>query len=114
MSLLSYAMTPCTLYDKKQVSDGQGGFKNEWQAGVKFDATIVVDTSIAARVAESQGVKNIYTVTVTRSMRLDYHDVFRNDRTGRFYRVASKDDKTTPESATLNMRQVTAEDWDFV
>lgn len=114
MSLLQYAMKPCTLFNKKQESDGQGGYKTTWEEGVAFDAAIVVDTSIAARVAEAQGVKNIYTVTVPKTMRLDFHDVFRDNKTGRFYRVASKDDRTTPESATMNMRQVTAEDWDFV
>ncbi len=114
MSLLQYAMKPCTLFNKKQISDGQGGFKTNWEAGAKFNAAITVDTSITARIAESQGVKNIYTVTVDRSLRLDFHDVFRNDATGQFYRVTSKDDRKTPVSSTLNMRQVNAEDWDFV
>lgn len=113
MSLLKYATVPCTLYDKKQVSDGQGGLKPTWTAGVKFDAAINVDTSMQARIAESQGVRNIYTITVDRSMRLDYHDVFRNDKTGQFYRVTSKDDMVTPVVSTLNMRQFNAEDWDF-
>lgn len=114
MSLLRLAMKPCTLFNKKQVSDGQGGFHTTWEAGATFEAAVAVDTSIQARVAESQGVRNIYTVTVDRSLRLDFHDVFRNDLTGQFYRVTSKDDRETPVTSTMNMRQVNAEDWDFV
>ena len=43
---------------------------------------------------------------------LEYHDVLRRVRDGKVFRVTSDgDDKYTPESATLNMRQVTAEEY---
>ena len=45
-------------------------------------------------------------------MNLQYHDVFRRNRDLKIFRVTSDgDDKHTPASATLNMRQVTAEEW---
>ena len=45
-------------------------------------------------------------------MTLEYHDVFRRIRDGKIFRVTSDgDDKHTPASANLNMRQVTAEEW---
>jgi hypothetical protein len=45
-------------------------------------------------------------------MNLQYHDIFRRVEDGKIFRVTSDgDDKKTPESATLNMREVTAEEW---
>ena len=66
-----------------------------------------------ARVAQSQGVKSMYTVTTKRNKVLEYHEVFRRERDGKLFRVTSDgDDKFTPDSATLDMRQVTAEEWE--
>jgi hypothetical protein len=46
-------------------------------------------------------------------MVLQYHDVFRRLSDGKIFRVTSDgDDKFTPDTATLNMRQVTAEEWE--
>ena len=75
-------------------------------------AAIVFDTSIEARVAERQGVTSRYTVTTPRTLTLEYHDVFRRGRDGKIFRVTSDgDDKYTPASATLDMRQVAAEEF---
>ena len=44
-------------------------------------------------------------------MTLEYHDVFRRVRDGKIFRVTSDgDDKFTPASTSLDMRQVTAEE----
>lgn len=112
MSLLEQAMEPCVLMDKRTVPDGYGGYRTEYVAGASFDAAIVFDTSIQARTAEKQGVTSLYTVTTARALTLEYHDVFRRVRDGKVFRVTSDgDDKYTPASATLDMRQVTAEEW---
>lgn len=112
MSLLEQAMEPCVLMDKRTVPDGYGGYRTEYVAGASFDAAIVFDTSIQARTAEKQGVTSLYTVTTTRSLTLEYHDVFKRVRDNKIFRVTSDgDDKYTPASATLDMRQVTAEEF---
>lgn len=112
MSLLSDAMEKCTLIDKRTVSDGYGGYITIWEDGAEFDAAITFDTSIEARTAEKAGVTSLYTVTTSRAMTLQYHDVFRRSRDKKIFRVTSDgDDKFTPKSATLDMRQVTAEEW---
>lgn len=112
MSLLSDAMEKCTLFVKRIVSDGMGGYVTTWEEGAEFSAAIIFDTSLAARVAESQGVKSLYTVTTGKALTLEYHDAFRRESDGKVFRVTSDgDDKYTPASATLNMRQVTAEEW---
>ena len=111
MSLLDQAMETCVLMDKRTVPDGYGGYRTEYVAGASFDAAIVFDTSIQARTAEKQGVTSLYTVTTPRALTLEYHDVFRRVRDGKVFRVTSDgDDKYTPASATLDMRQVTAEE----
>lgn len=112
MSLLDEAMETCAFLNKQVVEDGYGGYTNTWADGAMFQAAIVFDTSIEARVAEVQGVTSRYTVTVRKSMMLEYHDVFRRISDGKIFRVTSDgDDKYTPKSAGLDMRQVTAEEW---
>ena len=112
MSLLSEAMTPCTILDKKTVSDGRGGYAAVWQDGAEIKAAIVLDSSKQARIAEAQGVKALYTITTPRAVNLQFHDVLRREEDGKIFRVTSDgDDKKPPPSAILDMRQVSAEEW---
>jgi hypothetical protein len=112
MSLLLEAMEDCTIIDKKTQPDGRGGVITTWEDGAEIKAAIVLDTSMQARVAEAQGVKALYTITTAKSVLLQYHDVLRRERDGKVFRCTSDgDDKATPASAVLNMRQVTAEEY---
>ena len=112
MSLLDNAMETCVFLSKQVTPDGYGGYETVWSEGAEFDAAIVFDTSIEARSAEAQGVTSRYTVTTRRAMTLEYHDVFRRVRDSKIFRVTSDgDDKATPSSTRLDMRQVTAEEW---
>lgn len=112
MSLLSEYMETCRMLNKSVVSDGYGGYITTWTEGAEFDAAIVFDTSIQARQAEAMGVKSRYTVTTGKNMHLEYHDVFRRENDSKIFRVTSDgDDKYTPASSSLNVRQVTAEEW---
>ena len=112
MSLLSEAMEECRLLTKVTTPDGYGGYITTWAEGATFDAAITFDTSIEARTAQKQGVTSLYTVTTGKAMTLEYHDVFRRSSDNKIFRVTSDgDDKKTPASASLNMRQVTAEEW---
>lgn len=113
MSLLTDAFETCTMLHKTTQDDGYGGEVAAWVDGASFQAAITFDSSMQARVAQSQGVKSMYTVTTKRNKVLEYHEVFRRERDGKLFRVTSDgDDKFTPESATLDMRQVTAEEWE--
>lgn len=112
MSLLDDAMDSCLMLNKVTREDGYGGYETTWTSGAKFDAAIVFDTSMQARTAEKSGVTSLYTVTTKKAMHLEYHDVFLRQRDGKIFRVTSDgDDKYTPASASLDMRQVTAEEW---
>lgn len=112
MSLLDEAMEKCVLMNKTTAPDGYGGYITTWADGAEFKAAIVFDTSMQARVADKEGVTSLYTVTTKKALTLEYHDVFRRVSDGKVFRVTSDgDDKYTPASAGLNMRQVTAEEW---
>ena len=112
MSLLDEAMEEFVMMDKTTVSDGYGGYIPTWKAGASFQATAVLDTSMQARIGEKQGVTALYTVTTRKAMNLQYHDVIRRVSDGKIFRVTSDgDDKKTPGSAGLNMRQTSAEEW---
>jgi hypothetical protein len=114
MSLLSDAMEGCTLIDQITQADGYGGFVRDWQDGAPIQCAIVLDTSTETRIAEAQGTKAIYTITTDKAINLQYHQVLRRERDGKVFRVTSDgDDNATPESATLNVRQVTAEEFDL-
>jgi head-tail adaptor len=112
MSLITEAMTECTMLDKRTVPDGQGSYTQEWVDGAQFSAAIVKDSSMQARMAEKQGVSEVYTVTVNKGTPLDYHDVFRRDSDGSIFRVTSNiTDSETPQRASFQIGQVTAEKW---
>lgn len=112
MSLLSDALESCVMMDKRTEPDGYGGYTTAYTEGAEFKAAIVFDASMEARTANKQGVTSLYTVTTTRALTLEYHDVFKRIRDGKVFRVTSDgDDRFTPQSTALDMRQVTAEEF---
>ena len=114
MSLLNEAMESCVMLDRQTTSDGYGGFVERWTDGATFQAAIVLDSSMQARIAAAQGVTGLYTVTTGKQINLQYHDVFRRVSDGKIFRCTSDgDDKKTPASASINMRQVQAEEWEL-
>lgn len=112
MSLLSENMQECVFLNKTITADGYGGYITNWSEGAEFLAAIIFDTSIQARIAEQQGVTSRYTVTTPKELTLEYHDVFKRLKDGKIFRVTSDgDDKFTPDRSSIDMRQVTAEEW---
>lgn len=112
MSLLEEAMETCTMVHKVTEPDGYGGEITNWVDGATFPAAIVIDNSMQARIGQSRGVNNLYTVTTRKNKVLEFHEVFRRNSDNKLFRVTSDgDDKATPRSARLDMRQVTAEEW---
>ena len=89
MSLLSDAMENCIMLDKRTQSDGYGGYIISWVEGAEFQAAIVLDNSMQARIAERQGVTALYTITTNKSLNLQYHDVFKRLEDNKIFRVTS-------------------------
>ena len=102
----------CTMLDKRTVADGLGGFTTVWTDGATFDAAIIKDDTMQARVAEKQGVTEVYTVTVDKSLPLAYHDVFRRNSDGATL-TSNIIDSKTPAVASFQFGQVTAERWEL-
>ena len=112
MSLIDEAMTPCVMVDRTTQPDGEGGTLTNWIEGAAFNAAITFDNSIEAKAAAVQGVTSLYTVTVPKRVKLEYHDVFRRLSDGKVFRVTSDgDDKITPERASFQFAQVSAEEY---
>lgn len=109
--LMTESREACTMIDRRTVSDGQGGFDSLWVDGAEFQAAIVKDQSMQARMAEKQGVTEVYTVYVDDNVELDFHNVFRR-ADGSVLRVTSNiADKKTPARASFHIGYVTAEKW---
>lgn len=112
--LIDGYLQSCVMLTKKRVPDGQGGFEAIWTDGDEFDAAIVKDRSLQARVAEKQGVSSVYTITTARGVALEYHEVFRRVSDGAIFRVTSDyTDSKPPNVATFDFEQVTAERWEL-
>lgn len=112
MSLLESAYENFTILNKSVVDDGYGGVTTEWSDGATIQGAIVFDNSTQMKIAQEMGVTSAYTLTVKKSVLLDYHTVLRRESDKKIFRLTSdSDDKKTPEEASLNMRQYSAEEW---
>lgn len=112
MSLLSDAMTECVLFDKRRVPDGEGGYVVSYVETANFMAAITFDSSMEARIAGKSGVTSLYTVTLDKSVPIEYHDVFKRLSDGKIFRATSDGgDKKTPTAASFQVQQITAEEW---
>lgn len=112
MSLVDEFKVQCVLLVKSRVDDGEGGWYTEWVDGPKFMAAIEHDTTLQARVAEREGLTSTYTVTTDRNAKLSYHDAFRRLSDGQTFRATSDGrDVQTPDRASFQFSQVTAERW---
>ena len=112
MTLIDAFKVPCTLVERTRIPDGEGGWSTTWVDGPKFDAAIVLDSSMTARTAEAEGVTALYTVTVERNVQLEFHDAFRRDSDGKVFRVTKTNDPT-PGVATFQFNQYQAEAWEL-
>lgn len=114
MSLLSEAMEDCVIMDKTTTPDGYGGYITTYTPGAEIKAAIVLNTSLESLRAQKDGVTAVYTITTTKALNLQYHDVIKRLSDNKIFRIKSDgDDKKTPASAGLNMRQVSAEEWEI-
>ncbi len=114
MSLIEDWKEPCVIMKKNQIPDREGGRITAWMEGTTFEATITFDNSMEARIAEKEGVTSLYTVTTDKNFILEYHDVLKRKNDGQIFRITSNgEDMKTPNNATLQFRQVTAERWEL-
>ena len=114
MSLLDSMMDDCVILDRVKTSDGVLGFRSVWTDGDAFRALVKKDTSTEARLAEKQGVTEVYTVVTARGFGLEYHDVFRRLKDGAVFRVtANQRDSEAPDASSVQIGKVSAERWEL-
>lgn len=112
MTLLDEMRDTCVMMDKRTVSDGLGGFTTVWTEGATFRAMIIKDNSKEAVVAQQQGVNELFTVVVDKSITLDYHDVFKRLSDAQTFRLTSSTlDSAAPERSTVPIAKATCERW---
>ena len=114
MRLYEKMLDMCVLMGTVRERDEEGGWNTVWREGRRFAAAIVMDNTLQARVAESEGMTSTYTVTARKGTHLRFHDVFKRLSDGKVFRVtANAVDKETPEAATFQFEQVAAESWEL-
>lgn len=97
--------------DKITKPDGLGGTITTWQEGASFKGSITLDTSIESRVAEQQGVTNLYTVITNDNIELVFNDIIRRKSDLQTFKIKSLTNKenSQPSFATKHIRVATAE-----
>ena len=112
MSLLTEAFEEFKIMNKAIVDDGYGGTTRDWTEGISIYGAMMLNTSTQSKIAESMGAIGAYTLTVRKNVLLDFHDVLKRVKDGKTFRLVNdSDDMKTPDSASLNMRQYSAEEW---
>ena len=112
MSLLDSMMESCVLLNHIREDDPYGGYTDTWTDGASFNAVIIKNNTTEAKVAEKQGITEMFTVIVGKGFQLDYHDVFRRKSDGCIFRITSTvTDSEAPEESTVQIAKVTAERW---
>ena len=110
--LIDCMMVSCVFMEQKKEPDGSGGYITTWKESNPFDAAIIRDTSTETRIADAASTVETYTVTVSRSVHLKYHDVIKRLSDGKTFRITSGNaEKKTPVCTALDISQATAEAW---
>lgn len=100
MSLLDEVMQDCVLMNKTSMPDGFGESLDSWnESDFTFKAAILSDVSV------QQDIENMYIVTTSKRMRLNYNDVFKRLWDGKLFRV------TGDVCSAFDLSQYTAEEY---
>jgi len=99
---------PVYVQDWISKPDGFGGIIWGLGDGAKIDVGFIQNQSIEARVAEFQGIRNIYTIVTRPGSGLEHQDVVRRVRDGAKYRITS-DFNVSPNVADEEIAQASAE-----
>lgn len=98
------------MMDYVSQSDGLGGFQMVHVPGSPFVAGIYSIDSDEAVIAGRTGNRAVFRITTKLNVELEQNDVVLRERDGRKYRITGNAlDKTTPDTAQVQYRVVTAE-----
>ena len=110
LSLIEQMMDKCRILNKIRQDDPYGSETVTWQEGTTFEATIIKDSTTEARIAEKQGIDELFTVVVRKGFQLSFNDYFRRMSDGANFRVTSNIvDSEAPEASSIRIAKVNAE-----
>lgn len=111
--ILTGGMVTCTRMDRTSEETPLGPIFH-YSEGAKFQAYLKKDNSPEIRVAEQQGMNELYTVIVLKSTALTRDEVFKRDSDGlTFMCTSSTRDSEAPEMASLPIAKCGAKRWDI-
>jgi len=98
------------VVDKVSVPDGGGGFVWEWQDGAPFEGRIKLDSSTQMQIAQKNGIRAVYNLTVHKGIPLETGDLIKRMRDDAVFKVtADPSDRQTPSMSTLDAKSVSME-----
>lgn len=99
------------MMDRTTRADGYGGYKTTYTEGAEIMVAYTFDDSTAARIAQQEGVENRYTLTTSKAVVLRFQDIVKRQRDGKLFMITSDgNDNKTPETSSLDIRQVEAKE----
>lgn len=113
-TILEAFFKPCHLLDRTTVTvSGLFGPQERWVEGAALDAAFLKDSNAEVKVAEANGLKELYTVVVHKPVTLKQGDVLRRDADGLTLRITGNTvDWEAPEMSTVQIAKVSAKVWD--
>lgn len=114
MSLLEeyLKMDDFVIMDKTTKSDGLGGVITVWEEGAPVEVALQQETATGKQIAQALTGIRTYTVVTKKNVVFRFGDVIKRTKDGQVFRItANADDLKTPNSATIDMRQTTAEEY---
>lgn len=113
-TILDIMAEPCTMLTRTIVEDGLGGFHEVYSDGSEFQAAFRKLDSPQERVAEKQGIKETYRLTVAKGLIVREADVIRRESDGKTYRAINNiKDIETPPTSPLDLAAFDAERWNI-
>lgn len=114
MSLYEEAMEPYRMLDEVTRSNGINGVITEYIPGAEFMAAETYNNSMEARIGAAQGVTALLTIITHTDVILPYHKIIQRISDGKIRRITSDGNhRRTPPSADIDMRSVSAEEWEL-
>lgn len=113
-TILEAFFKPCHMLDRTTVTvSGLFGPQERWIEGAALDAAFLKDSSAEVKVAEANGLKELYTVVIHKPIALKKGDALRRDADGLTLLVTGNTvDWEAPEMATVQIAKTTAKVWD--
>lgn len=105
---LNYA-TPFIIMKKERQPDGKGGYISSWNDSEEVKILMTLNSSLAAKTAEKQGVLDVYTGQISKETSINFGDYVKRVADGKLFQVTSDpSDNATPSISRMNFKVFSA------